>query len=60
MKERSVSLRNGDDVQEKGISHDLVPIGCLGIDRQVWFETALVWKMVLLFIKLVFRDCTLT
>ena len=60
MKERSVSLRNGDGVWEKGNSHDLVPIGCLGIDRQIWFETALVWKVVLLFIKIVSRDCTLT
>ena len=56
MKERSVSLRNDDGVREKGIGHDLVPIGCLGIDRQIWFETASVWKAVSLFIKIVFLE----
>ena len=56
MKERGVSLRNGDGVREKGIGHDLVPIGYLDIDRQIWFETALVFKVVFLFIKISFLD----
>ena len=52
-------MRNGDGVREKGIGHDLVLIGCLGIDRHIWFETALVWKVVFLFIKIVFLEIVL-
>ena len=52
MRGRNISLENGDGVQEKRIGHDLVTIGCLGIDRQIWFETASVWKVVFLSIKI--------
>jgi len=52
MRGRNISLENGDGLQEKRIGHDLVPIGCLGIDRQIWFETASVWKVVFLSIKI--------
>ena len=52
MRGRNISLENGDGVQEKRTGHDLVTIGCLGIDRQIWFETASVWKVVFLSIKI--------
>ena len=33
------------------IGHDLVPIRCLGIDGQIWFETASVSKVVFYLLK---------
>ena len=40
MKKGNVSLRNGNGVREKKIGRDLVPIRCLGINGQIWFEVA--------------------
>jgi hypothetical protein len=59
MKERNVKLRNGDDVQEKGTGHDLVPIGRLSVDGQIWFETVSVWKVEFSFIEIGFLEIVL-